>query len=127
MDSETFRRSAHRVADWITDYLAGSNDHRPCSPRSSPAISACRSPPRRLESIWSGTSLVPATRISADGEYLYVNGPRGVMRWRVSDGGIVDRTSNPIRPDLIRVASDDSFIVTATSVGGAHVSLIRMR
>lgn len=49
------------------------------------------------------------------------------MRWRVSDGGIVDRTSNPIRPDLIRVASDDSFIVTATSVGGAHVSLIRMR
>jgi aromatic-L-amino-acid/L-tryptophan decarboxylase len=29
MDSETFRRSAHQLADWISDYLAGSHDDRP--------------------------------------------------------------------------------------------------
>src|SRR5688572_19991064 len=29
MDSETFRRSAHQLVDWISDYLAGGHDHRP--------------------------------------------------------------------------------------------------
>jgi aromatic-L-amino-acid/L-tryptophan decarboxylase len=29
MDSETFRRSAHQLVDWISDYLAGGSDHRP--------------------------------------------------------------------------------------------------
>jgi aromatic-L-amino-acid/L-tryptophan decarboxylase len=29
MDSETFRRSGHQLVDWISDYLAGGNDHRP--------------------------------------------------------------------------------------------------
>ena len=29
MDPETFRRSAHQLVDWISDYLAGGMDHRP--------------------------------------------------------------------------------------------------
>ena len=29
MDPETFRRSAHQLVDWISDYLAGGSDHRP--------------------------------------------------------------------------------------------------
>jgi aromatic-L-amino-acid/L-tryptophan decarboxylase len=29
MDAETFRRSAHHLVDWISDYLAGGLDHRP--------------------------------------------------------------------------------------------------
>lgn len=68
-----------------------------------------------------------ATALSADGEYLYIGGTPGLMRSRVSDGQIVDRTLNPIPADIFRVASDDSFVVTATEIGPAQVSLIRMR
>lgn len=34
---------------------------------------------------------------------------------------------NPIPADIFRVAGDDSFVVTATEIGAAQVSLIRMR
>ena len=82
---------------------------------------------RRVESIWGAANLVPATALSADGQYLYIGGRPGLMRSRVSDGKIVDRTMNPVPGDIFRVAGDDSFVVTATQTGPTQLSLIRMR
>jgi aromatic-L-amino-acid decarboxylase len=44
MDAETFRRSAHQLVDWISDYLAGGSDHRPVLAQVEPG-EICRSLP----------------------------------------------------------------------------------
>jgi hypothetical protein len=82
---------------------------------------------RRVQSIYGSGPLSPGTSLSVDGEYLYIGGRPGVMRSRVSDGQIVDRTRNPILGHIFREASDGSFLVTATDIGTTQLSLIRMR
>ncbi len=82
---------------------------------------------RRVESVWGDANLGVPTALSTDGEYLYIGGRPGLMRSRVSDGKIVDRTMNPIPAHIFRVAGDDSFVVTATQSGPTELSLIRMR
>ena len=80
---------------------------------------------RRVESIVTSGALVQSA-ISADGASLYHLTPSGVLRSRVSDGLLIDRTRKPADADLIRIASDDSFLVTwpEWQVGG--LSLIRL-
>lgn len=82
---------------------------------------------RRVESIYGASPVGVASSVSADGEYLYYLGAPGVMRSRVSDGRLVDRTRNPIQGEMIRIASDDSFLVTAWGFETAAMSLIRLR
>jgi hypothetical protein len=82
---------------------------------------------RRVESIYGSATFPRGSSLSADGEYLYHLGPPGIMRSRVSDGVLIDRTPNPIAGEIIRVASDDSFLVTGSEPPLAALSLIRLR
>ena len=73
---------------------------------------------------------VPPTALSASGEHLYVlTWIHGVVRYRVSDGVMLDRTVNPIQPNIVRSASGGAFIVTAEQNFGAtsKLSVIDMR
>ena len=49
MDPEDFRREAHRIADWIADYLAAPERYPGARRRCSPATSAARFPHRAPE------------------------------------------------------------------------------
>jgi len=73
---------------------------------------------------------VPLSALSPDGAYLYmVYWSHGIVRSRVSDGEIVDRTPNPIRPDLIRASPDGATLVTVEtrSYGPSKISIIDFR
>jgi hypothetical protein len=82
---------------------------------------------RRIESVYGDAQVVPAISISADGEYLYHGARGGIMRARVNDGRLVDWTANPVLGDVMRVAGDDSFVVTGSGFNTGALSLIRMR
>src|SRR5687767_4981073 len=82
---------------------------------------------RRVESIFGAAAVSVPSTLSADGEYLYYAAAPGIMRSRVSDGLLVDRTLNPILGEIVRIASDDSFIVTARGTDTGMLSLIRLR
>jgi hypothetical protein len=55
--------------------------------------------------------------------------PHGIVRSRVSDGQIVDRTPNPILPDLIRTSPDGATVVTVETrtYGPSKISIIALR
>jgi hypothetical protein len=70
------------------------------------------------------------TVLSADGEVLYqLFARRGVVRSRVSDGAILDRVSNGIRADQIRISDDGTVLVTFARFDGpaGGVSTIQLR
>jgi hypothetical protein len=70
------------------------------------------------------TLSISVSALSADGETLLVNDvPLGVVRVRTSDGAILDRTTNPVRPQMMRVSPDGAFLV---SVDGAASSTTRI-
>lgn len=63
----------------------------------------------------------PLFALSADGETLLVNFvPLGMVRVRASDGTVLDRTLNPVRPQVMRVSPGGAFLV---SVGGAFSAM----
>ena len=76
-----------------------------------------------------GTGIVP-TALSPDGEYLYEAIPRlGIVRARVSDGQMLDRTYTPLRIDLLRVSADGALLVAVESprTGTSEISTIDLR
>lgn len=79
----------------------------------------------RVESIVTSGGVVHSA-ISADGESLYHLTLSGVLRSRVSDGLLIDRTRKPTDADFIRIASDDSFLVTWSTAQTGELSLIRL-
>ncbi len=60
---------------------------------------------------------VPARALSVDGAYLY-QGIRGMVRARVSDGLLQDRSPAPFVPDLIRVSADGTLLAMMNGVSG---------
>lgn len=86
---------------------------------------------RRVESVYGSTTWPVPSTLAADGEYLYHLGPpgsmRSIMRARVSDGVLLDRIVNPFPGDIVRVASDDSFLVIGSGPSVARLSLVRLR
>ena len=84
-------------------------------------------PLRRMNMIISGFA---PTALSANGEHLYVAWAKhGIVRARVSDGAIQDRTPNPITPELIKASADGALIVTVEPrhTGASRISVIDMR
>jgi hypothetical protein len=66
-----------------------------------------------------------ATVISPNGEFLYASSyTEGIIRYRVRDGALLDRTPNPVRANVIRVTSDGKWVITH-GIGG--ISVIDMR
>lgn len=60
---------------------------------------------------------VISTALSADGEILYQLLPtKGLIRSRVSDGAIVDRTINPISALEMRISDDGKVLVTTVEI-----------
>jgi hypothetical protein len=83
---------------------------------------------RRVESPFGPFQPVSAaSALAADGEYLYYMSAPGIMRSRVSDGALVDRTRNSIAADRIRVASDGTYLVTGSGFELGVLSLIRLQ
>ena len=83
---------------------------------------------RRVESPFGPFLPVSAaSALAADGEYLYHMGAPGIMRSRVSDGALVDRTRNSIAANMIRVASDGTYLVTGLGFELGVLSLIRLQ
>lgn len=82
---------------------------------------------RRVESIFGAADVVVPVAISPDGQYLYHKSSLGVMRSRVDDGALVDRSRNPTAADLMRIASDGRFLVTGAGVTTAEISLVRLQ
>jgi hypothetical protein len=83
---------------------------------------------REVHSLFAGG--VPYSTISADGQYLYqVHSQLGVIRSRVSDGALVDRTPNSIQPNALRATSDGSRLITVDSHNDAtsRISVIDLR
>lgn len=81
---------------------------------------------RRVESIVAPGAVVPAA-ISPGGVYLYHLTPSGMLRSRVSDGLLIDRTRLPVAADFVRIAGDESFLVTWSTATTGQLSLIRLR
>jgi hypothetical protein len=69
------------------------------------------------------------TALSPDGAYLYHTLFKDVVRSRVSDGAIVDRSVNPILSTLVRMSADGALLVTAENncCGASPISTIRLR
>lgn len=60
---------------------------------------------------------VIATALSADGEELYqILSNTGLIRSRVSDGAILDRTLNPISALEMRISDDGALLVTTREI-----------
>ena len=68
MDAEMFRRTAHELVDWISDYLAGASDHRPVLAQVEPGAIR-RSLPDRAPEVGE-----PMERILDDFERILVPG-----------------------------------------------------
>jgi hypothetical protein len=70
---------------------------------------------------------VPRTALSADGEYLYIIlWNHGIVRSRVSDGMMIDRTPNPISPDVIRTSADGAMLITAEGFAREQTKISRI-
>lgn len=85
---------------------------------------------RRISSPLPQSGAVISTVLSAEGDVLYQLFARpGVVRSRVSDGAILDRVSNGIRVDQIRVSDDGTMLVTFPRFDGltGGVSTIELR
>jgi hypothetical protein len=69
------------------------------------------------------------TALSPDGAYLYHTYFRDLVRSRVSDGAIVDRSVNPILSTLVRLSPDGALVVTAESncCTASPISIIRLQ
>jgi hypothetical protein len=69
------------------------------------------------------------TALTPDGAYLYHTLLRDVVRSRVSDGAIIDRSLNPIPSSLVRMSADGALLVTAESncCGASPLSIIHLR
>ena len=70
------------------------------------------------------------TLMSVDGEFLYLPDWRlGIVRSRVSDGLVADRTPIPIRPNHIRVSPDGTMLVVIERqiIGSSRISTIDLR
>jgi len=63
---------------------------------------------------------IPPRALSADGVYLY-EGLRGMVRARVSDGLLQERSPAPFSPDLIRLSPDGTLLAMFDRVAGAVV------
>jgi hypothetical protein len=73
---------------------------------------------------------VPPSALSADGQTLLVSVvPLGFVRVRTSDGAVLDRTFNPVRPQIMRVSPDGTFLVSIddTFSGTTKISVIDLR
>jgi hypothetical protein len=82
-------------------------------------------PVSRLFRLPGGASSGSAV-ISPSGEFVYESTyTDGIVRYRASDGAILDRTPNPFRPGLIRVTSDGRWILALG--GNGNISVIDMR
>lgn len=85
---------------------------------------------RRVESVSEPMGSYTAT-ISADGEYVYhVIWGVGVLRSRVSDGALVDRTLLPsIEPTLVRVSPDGTTLILVENRTGtsSRIATIDLR
>ena len=85
---------------------------------------AALNPVRSLEPT-GGSSI-----LSPDGEYLYgLSWNSGIVRSRVSDGAILDRTINPIGAQFMRISADGVYIVTAGHLINttSRIAVIEMR
>jgi hypothetical protein len=60
---------------------------------------------------------VPTRALSPDGVYLY-EGLRGIVRTRVSDGLMQDRSPAPFVPDLIRLSPDGTLLAMFDRIKG---------
>lgn len=68
---------------------------------------------------------VPTRALSPDGVYLF-EGLRGIVRARVSDGGLQDRSPAPFTPDLIRLSPDGTMLAMIELVSG-RVAVMDLR
>ena len=85
---------------------------------------------RRMSSPLPPSGAAIPTALSADGTVFYQLFARpGVVRSRVSDGAILDRVINGIRPDQIRISDDGTMLVTFPRFDGltGDVSTIDLR
>ena len=55
------------------------------------------------------------TALSPDGQYLYQSLIYGILRSRVSDGALLDRSLSPIIPGQLRVSPDGTLLVIVNS------------
>jgi len=69
---------------------------------------------RRMESPISGIGISESV-ITADGDYVYHRYFWGLVRSRVSDGEMLDRTPITVDPSLLRTAPDGTFLVAVES------------
>jgi hypothetical protein len=70
------------------------------------------------------------TVFSGDGQYLYQGAVSyGIVRSRVSDGAMIDRSLSPVLPDFVRVSRDGTMLVIVNSncCGTSHVAVMDMR
>jgi hypothetical protein len=73
---------------------------------------------------------IPVTALSANGDVLFVSlWNLGFVRLRTTDSGILDRTPNPVKPSLVRLAPDGNTLVSVESNFGTttKISLIDVR
>jgi hypothetical protein len=73
---------------------------------------------------------VVSSAFSGDGLTLYQGaGIYGIVRSRVSDGAMIDRSLSPVLPDLVRVSPDGTMLVIVNSncCGTSHVAVMDMR
>jgi hypothetical protein len=68
---------------------------------------------------------VPTRALSPDGVYLY-EGLRGMVRARVSDGMLQDRSPAPFVPDLIRLSPDGTLLAMYDRING-RVAVMNLR
>ena len=69
------------------------------------------------------------TVLAPSGDYLYQAQPdQGIIRYRVSDGVLLDRSRIPAEPQLIRVSGDGTFVIAVgpTSSGLSRVVLMEL-
>ena len=83
---------------------------------------------RRMHSPFIGW--VP-TAVSADGQYLYQGvAPHGIVRSRVSDGVMLDRSLGPVFTGaLVRMSPDGTMLVIVDNncCGTSHIAVMDMR
>jgi len=84
---------------------------------------------RRIQSIVPINGGVPTALAPTDGHLYHVLQPWGVMRSRVSDGALVDRTRTLLVPSLMRIAPDGTMLVVVESNYGnsSRISTINLR
>jgi len=73
---------------------------------------------------------VVSSAFSGDGLTLYQGaGIYGIVRSRVSDGVMLDRSLSPVLPDLVRVSPDGTMLVIVNSncCGTSHIAVMDMR